>query len=156
MQSVLEYYDSLPEGLDETMVSISKWLRHLPNRPGSTAEEKRWSLPWSSHALTRAVKQAHGLTEWEVCDGFFARKGQQHSWLTLQPSMRRVTLVLDILPVAAHGGPLLVDTMSHDSPWADLYLESPLSYYTLPEKFVFDRQAHLILQASACSINSIE
>lgn len=76
---------------------------------------------WSCHGLTRGFVRLLANQQWQVSDGYFGQRGQEHSWLWRRDAEREV--ILDVYPVAAMG-PLLVDG-SRLSPWAQLYAYMP-------------------------------
>jgi|CXWL01.1.fsa_nt_gi hypothetical protein len=142
MQTAFEFYGFMPNTLDKgTLRDIGIWLENLPDNPGKKDDEALWSC----HALTRAVREKWRLHEWSVKDGFFARKGCQHSWLFVGPTEKHPSLVLDVYPVASVGGPILVDTLSLGSAWRDLYIETEGVYF-LPQKKKFEAEAAKILK----------
>jgi hypothetical protein len=80
---------------------------------------------WSCHAATRGFSAFLGLP-YEVKDGFFVRKGTCHSWL--ETSTNGDIIVIDILPMGAHGGPIVAD-IGGFAPWNGLYIEDR-DYYS--------------------------
>jgi len=56
-------------------------------------------------------------------DGYFARFGQRHSWLTVRNDPR---LVIDAYPVALLGGPIMVHCGFITTPWDRLYIRARL------------------------------
>lgn len=75
---------------------------------------------WSCHAATRGFKSYLGLA-YEVRDGFFVRKGTCHSWLLAM--VNNCPLAIDVLPMGAHGGPIVAD-IGGFAPWGELYIEN--------------------------------
>lgn len=91
---------------------------------------------WSCHGIVRAL--ATVLSQpWEVMDGWFLRRGNQHAWLYLEvDNDHRSQFILDAYPVAAVGGPLLVDVRPYGSPWQDAYIERRMAFTrAVREKF---------------------
>src|SRR5262249_1150717 len=78
-------------------VLIKQWIDALPDAPITVHSEGLWSC----HAISRAVKLRFALEDWFPVEGYFL--SSQHSWL------RCGTLIMDTYPVAASGGPLVID-----------------------------------------------
>lgn len=131
MQTAFEHYGCLPKGFENTLEEIRIRLKATPNK-GKYDQEG--SQLWSCHAIVRVAQSAWDLTDWDVQDGVFARPGQEHSWLQTKRTSQLEACVLDIYPVAAFGGPLLVNIGSFGSPWLMLYKAEPWRYTDRLEK----------------------
>jgi hypothetical protein len=140
MQTAIEHY-GLPLEAMETMEAVAEWRGRLPDR-GPRRDDG--GHLWSCHGIARAAKGALALDErWRVVDGVFMRVSQEHAWLEFSGDGRR--LILDVLPVACLGGPILVDMESHGSPWPSAYVEQRLRY---EDRFAaFDAEAREIVAA---------
>lgn len=135
----------ITEALLEDRALAEEFLGELPdpepNHPAcptigrGTQEPKTY---WSCHGLVRAFAKMR--PEWKVADGYFVRKGTQHSWLWRFTPDGMV--FLDLYPV---GGvfPTIVDG-SHGSPWRDLYMECSYAYRP-NERELWEKQADYAL-----------
>ena len=149
MITALDYYESVPPFMRMDITKIREWLDHLPD-PEEKDERGRPEL-WSCHGIARAVHARFSLgKQWAVCDGFFARHGNQHSWLARRRTKKEPTLVLDVYPVASIGGPLMVDISSCGSPWCGMYIGA-YDYYLNEQVEAVGAEAVKILQlAEVC------
>lgn len=145
MKTAIEGYNAVPAYMPRTMREIREWMEALPDRSG----RRNGCELWSCHALVRAVKIKWKLDFWRVTDGFFARMGQNHSWLTglMEHNRYPQENVLDVYPVVGMGGPILVDISSYGSPWRDLYIEKR-DYYSDDHRAGWQYDADLILAMS--------
>ena len=137
MLTALEFYG---HGEHRYLVEgIHNWLSRLPDNPNADGADKLWSC----HGICRAVRDSFKLgSEWIVVDGHFMRAGQEHAWLINADR----TLILDVLPVAALGGPLLVDAHSYGSPWPGAYLSA---HYPKDRFYRFLEETELIMEVYA-------
>ena len=71
----------------------------------------------SCHMVCHALAQL--FPQLECQDGYFARKGIEHSWLTLNRDF-----IIDPYPVAIMGGPIMADCRYIGLPWQNLYIPS--------------------------------
>ncbi|MDP4007090.1 MAG: hypothetical protein Q8P55_00645 [bacterium] len=71
----------------------------------------------SCHMVCRALAQL--FPQLECQDGYFAREGIEHSWLTWERDF-----IIDACPVAMVGGPIMVDCRYFTTPWQYLYQPS--------------------------------
>jgi len=122
----------LPETLLGDLADATAFMTALPD-PGDDAVEaprmSRLAGPpkrfWSCHALARAFLRITGdSSAWRVADGYFMRRGSEHSWLWRH--VEDTVAVLDLYPVAG-AAPMLVDAGGR-SPWGAAYIESAMSY----------------------------
>ena len=132
MRSAVEFYGCVDAGLAGTLAMIRTLLASMPDNGDDL---------WSCHAATRGFKAFLDLP-FEVRDGFFAGRGVCHSWLEFVANGHR--LALDILPMGAHGGPLVAD-IGGFAPWGRLYIEEP-GYYDA-RLSGFDEEGRLFLEA---------
>lgn len=136
MRSGIQFYGYLGDELAAQIGKISLMLRLIPDNGDEL---------WSCHAVVRGFKQAMDLP-YRVVDGFFPSKGSCHSWLEVpkpDPTVRG-GLALDILPMGAHGGPILSD-LSPYAPWGPLYIEDAEFY--APRKDHIDAQTARFVDA---------
>lgn len=91
---------------------IERIIQELQNLELSDTDGKRQSL--SCHLLCPALA---GFFPVEVRDGLLLEEWE-HSWL-----LTRNGLVIDPYPIAAVGGPLLLDTR-YSTPWTVLYMRA--------------------------------
>lgn len=110
------FLNRLPEPEDREFITKI----HIPAVPGQTPV-------WTCHGMTRAF-QRYGGDRWEVADGWFGSRSQQHSWLWRREDTKNDSrvVILDVYPVSATG-PILLDA-SNGSPWLSLYLDMPRAY----------------------------
>lgn len=113
---VSDFWEKLP---DATAAQPAT-RRDLYN-PGS---EKKPQYLWSCHGLCRGVKPFLNQ-QWHVIDGWFLRRGNEHCWLWTKDD--RHDAIIDVYPVGACGGPILVDG-SPLTPWSDAYIERFMNY----------------------------
>ncbi|MCS4090062.1 hypothetical protein [Rhizobium sp. BK176] len=123
MRSAVEFYGCIDREMEAHLVRMRTLLAAMPDNGDDL---------WSCHAATRGFRDHLGLP-YEVKDGFFARKGTCHSWLTAGVGDRRVAI--DILPMGAHGGPIVAD-IGRFAPWHDLYIEAQDHYAGKADKFL--------------------
>lgn len=135
MQTAIEFYYGEPVPLS-VIASVREWVDGLPDKPFMTDEHALWSC----HGICRAVIERFQFENWHVVDGYFMRVGQEHSWLRRNDGK----FILDVYPVAAFGGPLLVDALSHGSPWQKAYI-GPSPDYLPGRTKKFDDEAALAL-----------
>ena len=144
--------DALPDQVVHDLKLIKRFLEELPDAGPEQVSTRRHICAvqsnepeylWSCHGLTRA---AAGLTNgrWTVLDGFFMRKGSCHSWLYLNNSFDR-QYILDVYPIAAIGGPILLDVSDSRTPWADAYIENSIYYRDRLASFTAEAQEALDL-----------
>ena len=76
----------------------------------------------SCHMIARALAHLFSEVEWK--DGYFARRGQRHSWLEVKRSYK---LIIDPYPIALIGGPIMVYAGFITTPWCGLYIEAKLA-----------------------------
>lgn len=122
MLTALQFYGDAPAEAFPLLRELRAWMDALPDRAGASGEE----ILWSCHAVVRAAKTRFALDGWRVADGWFGRKGNDHSWLTHESP--RGQFVLDVYPIACAGGPLLIDVGAWGSPWGALYREDATRY----------------------------
>lgn len=149
MITALDYYESVPPFMRRDLSKMREWLDRLPD-PEEKNERGRPEL-WSCHGIARAAHARFSLgKQWAVRDGFFARHGNEHSWLVRRCTKTEPALVLDVYPVASLGSPILVDISSCGSPWCGLYIVAD-DYYTKEHVEAFDAEAAKILKlAEVC------
>lgn len=141
MLTALDFYGSVPTDMRQTIWKIQKWLDRLPDQEIG----KHGDGLWTCHGLTRAVHSHFSLGEqWSVRDGFFARQGNEHSWLMRRRTKTEPTLVLDIYPIASIGGPIMLDVSSCGSAWYGLYMVAD-DHYPKERIAAFDAEAKKIL-----------
>lgn len=126
--------DLVPPEVIKDFETAKEFLALLPDPTGTLApatahphgDDTRYL--WSCHGIARAL--ATVLTQpWEVIDGWFLRRGNEHGWLYLEvDNDQRSQFILDVYPVAAVGGPLLLDVRSYGSPWPDAYIERRMAF----------------------------
>ena len=75
----------------------------------------------SCHSLVRACKSA--TFDWAVGDGYFGRKGCNHSWLWKRN--KHTTLIIDVYPVGGFA-PFIID--AQQTPWNSTYVDDPRAY----------------------------
>jgi len=90
----------IPLDLSEAMGDMRIWLNKLPNNP-------KKNKPWDIAALVRAAKEAYGLRDWSVWDGYYYSRTKEHSWLRQHVPKSLRTLVIDLQPPLSLGGPIL-------------------------------------------------
>lgn len=124
MQTSIEHYgDVVPSDLF-LLVAIRGWLDGLPDK-GNLDHDGRHL--WSCHSVCRAAVSVFGLSGrgWEFRDGFFVRPAFNHCWLVRKTEgvtgRDNCTVVIDVLPVAAAGGPFIASIGNWSSPWFDAY-----------------------------------
>ena len=76
----------------------------------------------SCHIIARAL--ARIFPEVRYQDGYFARRGQRHSWLIVRDDPR---LIIDPYPIALLGGPIMVHGGFVTTPWDELYIKTKLT-----------------------------
>ena len=140
MKTALDFYESVPAWMHDTLLEIGIWLKALPDQE----IDCHGTGLWTCHGLARAVKKHFMLKEWRVCDGFFARAGCEHSWLIRRQTLKEPVLVLDVYPIASIGGPLMMDVSSYGSAWRGLYMEAS-EHYLQERVKAFDAEAVHIL-----------
>ena len=145
MQTAIEFYRAIPEGMPRILDAIQAWLRDLPDR-GIDADGEGL---WHCHALTRATKLKWQLKRWRVTDGFFCRVGTNHSWLVRDADREFPRLILDVYPVRGFRMPLLIEAneWGSPSPWNEMYIEMP-GFFANHHRQQWERDANLILAAS--------
>lgn len=132
MRSAVQYYGAI----DDRLSSALRTMRHLLEIMPDNGTEL-----WSCHAATRAFKEFLDLP-YDIKDGFFASKGVCHSWL--ETEIGGHLLAIDILPMGAHGGPIVAD-IGRFAPWGRLYIED--AYYHADSSEKFAAEAALFLAA---------
>jgi len=100
---------------------IERVIQELPDIDlgGGVQGEKRLV---SCHMIVRAL--ASVFPEVVPHDGYFARRGQRHSWLTVR---REPGLIIDPYPIGLLGGPIMVYGSYVTTPWSCLYMKARLS-----------------------------
>lgn len=93
----------------------------------------------SSHMIAHALPNL--FPRLKAQDGFFARRGQNHSWLTIRENRY---LIIDPYPIALLGGPIMVHGGFATTPWNSLYIEARLEEL---ENDTFERHVRLVTQA---------
>lgn len=130
MRTAVEFYGCV----DASLARVLHAIRDLMSRMPDNGDEL-----WSCHAATRGFREFLDLP-YEVKDGFFGGRGVCHSWLEFSANDHR--LALDILPMGAHGGPLVAD-IGRFAPWGRFYIEEP-GYYD-NKRAAFDEEGMLFL-----------
>ncbi|MCV9963977.1 hypothetical protein OIU34_19035 [Pararhizobium sp. BT-229] len=134
MQSAVEFYGCV----DAEMRGHLKRVRELMAAMSDNGDKL-----WSCHAATRGFRAFLGLP-YETRDGFFIKKGTCHSWLFTLVEDR--PLVIDVLPMGAHGGPIVAD-IGRFAPWEELYIENGDYYADRLE--AFEEEGKLFAKALA-------
>lgn len=112
------------EVLDD-LDAADRLIAALPAHPDEDGHQRiRDREPeWSCHVVARVF--ALQRKDWNVSDGFYLRRGTEHSWLWRWIDGESVA-ILDIYPVAGTR-PVLLDGSRH-SPVNDAYITSPTAY----------------------------
>lgn len=86
----------------------------------------------SCHMFTRAL--ASVFPRLTVKDGYFQRRGVEHSWLLTSTRTFEIPdgNILDPYPVGQAGGPMLINN-GRMSPWRPLYMEYPIPVVDTPD-----------------------
>jgi len=109
---------------EENLLLFQKIERAIQGLPdielGKDTQEEEVLV--SCHMIARAL--ARVFPEVESHDGYFARRGQRHSWLTIRRDSR---LIIDPYPIALLGGPIMVHGGYITTPWDRLYIKARLS-----------------------------
>jgi hypothetical protein len=117
--------DELKAALLHDLAAAQRFMEALPERTELGPDGK--NLLWSCHGVVRALRalapeHPFALTlMWRVMDGSYGSRGYNHSWLEVGSATdRSYWLLLDVYPVGALSGPILLDM------WA----EGPMLYKT--------------------------
>ncbi|MDQ1344234.1 MAG: hypothetical protein QG650_954 [Patescibacteria group bacterium] len=116
------------------------YRRRIPGKKPDEADAH--SYHWSCHGIARALETVLKLP-WRAFDGWFMGRGNEHAWLFLEYEGGK--FILDAYPIAAVGGPILVDA-GFMSPWLSAYEERRM-HYAVKEIESFKRQGIQILEA---------
>lgn len=132
----------LPKKDIELFCRIQNIMRRIPEVDLGSDEEGEQILV-SCHMVTRALENIFP-GEVRNQDGWFARKGYEHSWLIRGNGYPVDYLVIDPYPIAVMGGPILVDTRWL-TPWRRIYIKHRLGITKRVKDF--DRHVRLVTRA---------
>lgn len=139
----------IPDGVLADFIRAKQFMTDLPDateeypdaHTRKNSGQGRDTYHWSCHGITRALANILALP-WEVFDGWFMERGNEHSWLFLEQEVNE-RYILDPYPIAALGGPILIH-VSFLVPWLSAYEERRMAYRK-DQLARFDRQGMQIL-----------
>lgn len=132
MLTGVEHYGDVSKDDLLLLEQIRRWLGGLPDKGNP---DHNGAHLWSCHAVCRAAVSIFGLygRGWRTIDGQFMRVAFEHAWLVRETrnvaGRDNCTTVIDILPVAAAGGPFICSVGHWNSPWFDAYQTGRLGRY---------------------------
>ncbi|MEX1063912.1 MAG: hypothetical protein WD898_01205 [Candidatus Paceibacterota bacterium] len=121
----------------QVLAKIIKVMEYMPDIELPDKEEV------SCHMIARALAEFFPV---QYKDGYFPRKGYQHSWLVTQTGN-----VIDAYPWAIVGGPVMLD-MRLGSPWNGMFQAHPLLSLENEE---FKRNTQTVTEAMREVINKL-